>query len=98
MRISLSETTISLPGYAQDDWVVAHNYQHASWPEMVEFWAAYNRHLLRVLSHVPDNSWGHLARIGDDNAVTLRFLAEDYVRHMEHHLEEILSSSLGLRP
>ena len=88
--ISLSETTMSLPGYAQDDWVAAHNYQQASWPELVEFWVAYNRHLLRVLSHVPEKSWEHWARIGDNDPVTLRFLAEDYVRHMEHHLEQIL--------
>ena len=39
------------PGYAQDDWVRTNHYQQRSWPDLIELWAAYNRHLHHLMSH-----------------------------------------------
>src|SRR5437763_1903842 len=41
------------PGYDQNKWVQAQQYETASWPQLVELWRAYNLHLLHVMSSAP---------------------------------------------
>ena len=43
------------PGYEQDSWVDIQNYQEASWPQLVDLWTAYNRHLVHVMSYAADD-------------------------------------------
>src|SRR5512133_1911585 len=40
--------------YQQDEWVSTQDYQSAPWLELVDLWASYNRHLVRVMRGVPD--------------------------------------------
>jgi hypothetical protein len=64
--------------------------QEADWQLMVSLWAAYNRYLAHVLAHIPDEKLETLCRIGEfKEPVTLRFLAEDYFKHLLHHLSQI---------
>ena len=39
---------------------------------------------------IPESRLATPFRIGDGPAVTLEFVARDYVRHLRHHLEQIL--------
>src|SRR6478672_6386837 len=39
------------PGYDQDGWVSTNHYQQRSWQDLIELWAAYNRHLHHLMSH-----------------------------------------------
>lgn len=89
VRAQLS-TPLSFPGYAQNDWVAAQQYQSESWSALVRLWTSYNTHLLHVISNIPEEKWKHQCKIGEGEPVTLAFLAEDYVRHAEHHLAQIL--------
>lgn len=77
------------PKYAQDDWVAVQGYGEAPWPELVELWRLYNRHLARVIRRVPEAALDVPCRVGDDEPVTLRFLIEDYLDHLRHHLRQI---------
>ena len=57
--------------------------------ELLELWSAYNRHLAHVIASVPARclaNEGSVAR----RPVTLQFLMEDYVAHLQHHLRSIL--------
>lgn len=87
IRLQL-EPEIDLPGYEQDGWVARNRYQDREWAEIIELWAAYNRHLAAIIESLDASALGHVwhASSGD---LTLAFLAEDYVRHLEHHLEQI---------
>jgi hypothetical protein len=90
------------PGYAQDEWVEAQRYADAPWRELVALWAAYNRHLARVMAATPapararpharhnlhEIGWRPL---GADEPATLDRLMEDYVDHLEHHLRQIFA-------
>jgi len=80
---------LELPGYEQDAWVRVEDHQSRPWPELVEFWVLYNRYLSHVIERIPDSSLDVSCRIGADEPVTLRFLAEDYLRHLRHHLNQI---------
>ena len=87
MRLQL-QAEISLPGYDQDDWVRLNRYQQRTWNEIVTLWSAYNRHLASVIESLDDSALGHVWH-SPDGDVTLEFIANDYVRHLEHHLAQI---------
>lgn len=80
---------LEFPGYEQNLWMRSQDYQSYSWDELVDFWVLYNRHLAHVVPRVPAAALGISCRIGEDQAVTLRFLIEDYLRHLRHHLRQI---------
>jgi hypothetical protein len=82
--------SLSFPGYAQESWVAAQAYQERSWADLVELWSAANRHLAHVVAHIDPRALETPCAIGDGAPVTLRFVAEDYVRHLHHHLAQVL--------
>ena len=83
------ESRLEFPGYAQDQWVSAQNYQEENWGYLVACWAGYNRHLLHAIAQIPADKLAHTVVVGKDEPVTLEFLIRDYVRHLEHHLAQI---------
>lgn len=83
--------SLSFPGYAQDAWVAAQGYQERSWADLLALWAALNRHLAHVIARIEPRSLDTPCAIGTGAPVTLRFIAQDYVRHLRHHLEQVLS-------
>ncbi len=87
---ALMEPEFRGPTYAQDDWVRVHRYSDMPWSKIVDFWFQYNSFLVFMLSRVPDDKTGTLCFIGSGEGVTLRFLVEDYVLHMQHHLDHLL--------
>ncbi|MCI0436882.1 MAG: DinB family protein [Gemmatimonadetes bacterium] len=94
------QDSLVFPGYAQDDWVAVQRHQDAPWPELVELWAAFNRHIARVMAGVPEpekqrpRSDHNLGEIGwqalpAGSPATLDWFMRDYVGHLRHHLRQI---------
>ncbi len=92
------------PAYAQNQWVELQDYQHASWADLVSLWAAFNRHLARVMTAIPESvrSRPRTRHNLDEIAwrvvpatepVTLDYFMMDYVEHLEHHLRQILGTT-----
>jgi DinB superfamily len=79
----------AFPGYEQESWVERNGYKDAAWSELVALWRAYNLHLLRVLARIAPDKFEALCTVGDSAPMTLGFIAEDYVRHLRHHLQQI---------
>lgn len=75
--------------YEQQHWVQAQRHQAKPWPDLVDFWYHYNAHLAHVIAHVNPEALDHLCDMGYSRPATLRFVIEDYVRHLEHHLKQI---------
>jgi len=71
---ALLTPAVEFPGYAQDEWVQAQQYQARPWSELIGLWTALNRHLLALVSANPS---------------VPPALLDDYVRHLEHHLDGI---------
>ena len=88
VRAALQDS-LELPGYDQDGCVRVAAVQEMAWPLLVSLWITYNRYLAHVMAHLPPDKPDGPCRIGANEAVTLRFLAEDYVTHMVHHLQQI---------
>ncbi len=79
-----------MPGYRQESWVQLQNYQSAAWTDLIALWLQFNRHLAWVIAAAPPSALGHTLSIDGRPPVTLAFVMEDYVRHLEHHLGQIL--------
>jgi hypothetical protein len=83
------DRALVFPGYAQEHWVGVQFYNDRPWPDLVDFWAAYHRHLAHVIEHMPEDRRDAACTIGSDEPVTLGFLVHDYAVHMRHHLTQI---------
>ncbi|HEU5342176.1 DinB family protein [Edaphobacter sp.] len=78
----------SLPGYAQDGWVRVQHYAERGWPEVLALWFALNEHVEWTIAHVERKSLANGGTVAGQG-LTLGFLIEDYVAHMEHHLRAL---------
>jgi len=85
---------MKLPGYEQDHWVASQHYQERHWGDLVDLWCAYNRHLAHVIAKISESHRDVVCEIGDNPAVSLSYVALDYIGHVQHHLNQILDSSL----
>jgi hypothetical protein len=96
-----SQDDLVFPGYEQDRWVELQDYQNAAWTELISLWAAFNRHIARVMAAVPESARlrartrHNLDQIAwrvvpTTEAATLDYFMMDYVDHLEHHLRQIL--------
>jgi hypothetical protein len=65
------------------------HYQERRWSDLVELWTACNRHLAHIMRHADPQAAGHLWQ-SPEGDVTLAFLMTDYLRHLRHHLDQIL--------
>lgn len=83
--------SLTFPGYAQEDWVARSAYQQRAWADLLEMWSALNRHLAHVIAHIEPGALDTPCTIGAGAPVTLAYVAEDYVRHLRHHLGQVLT-------
>lgn len=86
---ALLQDELRWPGYDQAGCVRVQRYQDLPWSSLVQFWAGYNRLLAHILSEVPEGKGRTQCFIGQHPVMTLDELAADYVKHMEHHLDQI---------
>jgi hypothetical protein len=91
VRAQLSPSVDS-PGYDQENWVAVQNYAAEPWPDLIQLWLLFNRHLLHVMRTVRKDALDTPISIHGDAPVPLSFVMIDYVRHLEHHLKQILSA------
>ena len=92
VRASLQDS-LEFPGYDQDGCVRVQAPQDAPWPLLVGLWKNYNLYLAHVIAHLPPSHLKTQCRIGADEPVSLQFLAEDYLKHLLHHLRQIDAAS-----
>jgi len=89
-------------GYDGEQWVSVQKYQTAPWSSLVTLWQQFNLHLARVIELIPDQvasaprSHHNLNTIAfktvpKEQPETLGHFMEDYVDHLEHHLDQITS-------
>jgi hypothetical protein len=81
---------LTFPGYEQDRLVELQKFIEVDWNFLVDFWAAQNRFLAHVINNLPPGAAAVTCNIGNHPPETLAWLAEDYVAHAKHHLNQIL--------
>lgn len=78
------------PGYDQEGWVATHGYADMPWSTIVDFWYSYNSLLAGLVARIPASRLEAICEIGGSGPLTLAFVIEDYVLHMQHHIDQLL--------
>jgi hypothetical protein len=79
--------------YDNQVWNEGNHFQKMPGEQVISFWLAYNRHLLELIKHIPESKLINEVETGeegDKNIVTLAFIIEDYLNHLEYHLHQLV--------
>ena len=80
--------------YQQDFWVAANQYQKMKKEEVIGLWRLTNLQICAVLENMPEENYTKQCNTG--TLRTLAWLAQDYVKHLKHHLNQIISGSFDV--
>ncbi len=84
---------VDFPPYQQEKWVELQAYNDRDWRELIDLWVSVNLHLCSMLDRLTDEQLDNLCGIGRSEPVTLRFVVNDYPRHLNMHLADILNDT-----
>ncbi|WP_256002111.1 MULTISPECIES: DinB family protein [Pedobacter] len=76
--------------YDQVLWNIANRYQDVNITQLITFWESYNKQLVSLLRNIPGDKLNNCIDTGGEYPLTIAFLIEDYVEHMEHHLKQVI--------
>ena len=74
--------------YNQDKWVAIVNYQQYDLSNLISFWYLLNKHIVVILKNMPDEM--KQRKCQTEASHTLEWIAQDYVKHLLHHLHQVL--------
>jgi len=74
--------------YDQDKWAAIVNYQQYPLTDLINLWYQLNKHICQVLTFMPAEMSKRQAQT--EELHDLRWLAEDYIKHLLHHLHQVL--------
>lgn len=80
--------------YQQDFWVSSNDYQAMPKEDVIQLWRLMNLRICAVLENMPEANYSSQCDMG--SLRTLSWLAEDYVKHLKHHLNQIISGSFDI--
>ncbi len=89
---AMLNSAADFPAYNQDDWVEIQKYCERDWKELVELFSVVNFNFCKLLEVVPAETLSNPVNAGKEKPFTLEFIITDYLRHLKHHLEQILKS------
>ncbi|MGE0772290.1 MAG: DinB family protein [Cyclobacteriaceae bacterium] len=84
--------------YEQDFWVKVNDYQHMKSEDVIKYWVLINERISHILETMPSANLEKLADTGREGKSThsIEWLAQDYVKHMKHHLNQIFAGSFDV--
>jgi mannose-6-phosphate isomerase-like protein (cupin superfamily) len=89
-EIPASQGSYSVQPYPQDALVRQNRYQQIPTEEILLLWQSLNAQICRVISNMEGDTYKMLIQVGEEQK-TLKWLVEDYLLHMEHHLGQIFT-------
>jgi hypothetical protein len=78
--------------YEQNEWVSCNRYQEMDAKLVIGLWKQYNLFLAEVMKRVPEGDYSKTCLTRGEKQ-TLGWLMADYVDHLSHHLQQVLSDS-----
>ncbi|HET9486945.1 MAG TPA: DinB family protein [Chryseosolibacter sp.] len=80
--------------YQQDFWVASNRYQDMSPEDVIALWRLMNFRICTVLESMPVENYGKECDTGALHS--LEWIAKDYVKHLKHHMNQIISKSFDV--
>ncbi|GGE58815.1 DinB family protein [Priestia taiwanensis] len=88
IKIQYEAQPFILTTYKQEEWVDLQGYEDMPIEEIVQLWCSLNRKIVRAIGKIPSEKLAYQSVTSDGELVTLEWLIEDYVAHMEQHLKK----------
>lgn len=84
--------------YDQDFWNNINDYNQMQKQDVINLWVLMNNRISNVLKNMPAEKYQNTIDTGKEapSLKTLIWLAEDYVKHMKHHLNQIIPGSFDI--
>ena len=84
--------------YDQDYWVKANNYQQTDGKEVTAMWKLINNQIATILEAMPVSAYPKECDTGKNSVSlhSLEWLADDYVKHLKHHLNQVIPNSFDI--
>jgi hypothetical protein len=76
--------------YDQNKWNELSNYQNVKVSHLIQFWKNYNQQLFEIITAISDENLNRLGSGNDGQKLPLHFYITEYVKHLEHHLKQIV--------
>lgn len=90
-EIQFTEKPYSFENYNQNELVKANDYQNSEIKELLDFWRSINKRILYLFSIQDEETLSFKIVLDNGDVCDLRFLMDDYVNHLEYHLNQILA-------
>jgi hypothetical protein len=87
IKIQYEDQPFVLSAYNQDQWVDLQDYQDILIEEVLILWCCLNKKIINVITKIPNEKLAYQCEIGNNQLMTLEWLIQDYLGHMEHHLK-----------
>ena len=97
IRAQLEDEPFRVVPYRQDEWVKLNGYNEMKAERIVKLWCALNLQITNVISRIPEEKLAVKCDLGDsafregESEKNLLWLIEDYLIHMEYHLNQIFN-------
>jgi len=91
-EIQFSPLPYPIIPYNQSGLVDANNYNEADTQEILNCWLSVNKRIIAVMDQQTEETLSLKIKLPDTEISDLKFLMEDYVDHMEHHINQITLS------
>lgn len=94
VRIVIAATAGSYtgPGYDQNACVQLGGYAQTPWAAILDQWRARNTWLAEIVTNVPQDKFSAPCIVAENPPMRLDELILDYLRHLEHHVEQIAAN------
>lgn len=76
--------------YDQDKWNSYSYYHKMGSIHLIALWSVYNQHLTELMKRIPSENLLRLCYTSRNEPVTLAYIINDYVIHLEHHLRQMI--------
>ncbi|SEC43184.1 DinB superfamily protein [Tenacibaculum sp. MAR_2009_124] len=89
-EIQFEDKPYKIRKYNQDALVKANDYQNSDHNEFVQLWVSLNNRIKTLMIQQSETNLNFEIELDQGKISDLRFLMNDYVDHLEHHLKQIM--------
>lgn len=75
--------------YNQDKWVATNNYQTWELKDLIQLWYLLNKQTAFILKNISAEVSQRTCQA--EASYTIEWLATDYIKHLKHHIHEVLN-------
>ena len=77
--------------YNQEKWVAINNYQQWNNNQLIRLWYLLNNQVVEILKNTSAEIAGRTCFTNESQ--TVQWLAADYIKHLRHHIHQVLDLS-----